>query len=182
MSTVDQSNWSFGIGGSEHLPEPLRTTPARHLRFATGFELLQHSADDEQDDFAPIQCFIDERLKLDPVAKVWAKQRSLLKDLTHFPKYRGNDYDLYHSAARAVAQERADKRQALLVSGLDAEISASRVRVPGGQVVYHRRSSRDLTTQDPYATFVSTSLNPVAHQSSFRRSAGAGKPLVLLLR
>lgn len=182
MSTIDQSKWSFSIGGSGHLPEALRTTPARQLQFATAFELLRHMADDEQDDYVPIQRCIDERLKLDSVAKAWARQRSLLKDLKHFPKYRRNEYDLYHAAARALAKGWADEWQTQLVSGLDAEIRASRVRVPAGQLLYHGRSNRDLTTQQPYPTFLSTSLNPVvAHQSAFRRSFKDGKPLVYLL-
>lgn len=162
MPHVNQSNWEFFIGKSSisssgrHIDT--QTTP---LAFATSVELLRYLADGANDYLTPIQNQIKARIKSDSVASDWARKRALLKNLSHFPKYRKSSFDVYHDAARARLQGQATPKQLALANGLDAEIKASRIVVPSGQIVFHGRADRALTDMPTYPSFISTSLDPV---------------------
>jgi hypothetical protein len=186
MSIVNQDNWSFLLRNSSPPMHVLGTAkPRRTLSFSTAADLVRYLADEDQDDYVTIQAEIEERIKGDTVFKAWRKIRTRLKDLKHFPKYRKNRYDHYHAAARACAVGNSTQEQKALAQGLEAEIDASRIVVPAGQIVFHGRANREITTVAPYPTFISTSLNPVvARNSAFRRAGSKnqnGQPVVYVL-
>lgn len=186
MSHIDQSNWTFSIGESPILPfgqgTDMQTKP---LAFSTSVELLRYLADGDNAHLSSIQNQIKERIESDSIARDWAGNRTLLKDLVHFPKYRKNSFDNYHDAARARVQEQATPKQLTLANGLDAEIKASRIAVPPSQIVFHGRADRALTDMPTYPSFISTSLDPVvAHLSALRRAGlnqKNGRPTVYVL-
>ena len=95
---MDQTNWSFQFRNSSFITEALGTSePDRRLDFATATELVRYLAVDDQDDAGPIQSKVNERIDGDLIANAWRKARTRLKDLKHFPKYRKNTYELYHT-------------------------------------------------------------------------------------
>ncbi len=185
LSSVDLNAWSFRFSNSSSMLEQLSTAKAdTELTFSTAVDLLLHSANDGTDD-ARIQTRVHKRLRRDVVVKSWRNQQTLLKNLRHFPRYRGKAYDHYHEAARAGAAGRATPRQLALADGLKAEIDASRLIVPVGQILFHGRANQDLTATSDYPTFISTSLDPiVARNSAFRRAGlnqAYGRPVVFVL-
>ena len=152
------------------------------FRPASAVDLVQYLADDDQDEFVAIHGKIEKRLDLDPSVKKLAKVRSLLKNLKHFPRYRRNDFDTYHAAARSCATGTATLPQELLVRGLQDEINASRTIAAAGQILFHGRADQELTSGDPYPSFISTSLNPmVARNSAFRRAYKGGIPTLYII-
>jgi hypothetical protein len=80
------------------------------------------------------------RLKANPEAKAWHRQRSFLKDLFHFPRYRGRNYEAYHDAAKNLARGTSTAQQTSRASGLTSEIAASNIVAPTGQVRFHGRA------------------------------------------
>ncbi|MDX0973253.1 hypothetical protein GOL21_26625 [Sinorhizobium medicae] len=186
MSTVNQENWHFRISNSSEVERLLGSDkPDTTLEFASAGDLVRHLGNDHNDDFIRLHSPIDERLDADPVAQDWARRRTLLKDLKYFPRYRRNEYDRYHAAARAASSGTADSSQASMVGGLDEEIENSRILVPAGQVLFHGRANDDLTALQPYPTYISTSLHPIiARNSAFRRAGEKnknGQPRVFVL-
>jgi hypothetical protein len=153
--------------------------------FASPFELVKYLSDEDQDHFIPMQSRIANSIDSHPATKAWKQARTLLKDLVHFQRYRRKDFDLYHTAARAVQANNATAEQQTCAKGLIAEIEASRVCVPVGQTLFHGRANRELSNQQHYPAFISTSLNPVvARQSAFRRAGKNlknGRPVVYVL-
>lgn len=161
MMVVDLSHWVFSIWGG-HLA--LKGTPhyseSEMLNFADSFDLLLHLAADRTCE-SSIQNQVRRRLKEDPVAQQWHKQRTRLKSLAHFTKYRENGhYETYHDAARATALGTHTPEQQIMADGLNAEIGASAIVVPAGQIVFHGRADLDLHMSPPYPSFISTSLDP----------------------
>jgi hypothetical protein len=140
---------------------------------------------DHRDQWGPIQSGIGARLKTNTLAAEWKKARTYLKDLKHFPRYRGSKYDLYHAAARARWCSEATAKQLELANGLEAEIDSSQVILPSGQILFHGSANYDLTAVTPYPTFISTSLNPVVACNSALRRGGMncknGLPAVYIL-
>lgn len=184
VSIIDLSNWEFQPTWSQRdriLGKPRRPT----LAFSTSIDLLRYLSDDDQGNETWIQGCIDARIKADSIARAWKRMRTYLKDLDHFPKYRKSEYDRYHAAAQAQSRGVATSQELHLASGLEAEIDASKIMVPPGQVLFHGRADHDLSDLRPYPRFVSTSLNPiVARQSGFRRSGKDqvnGRPVVYVL-
>ncbi|MDE3167190.1 MAG: hypothetical protein KGN36_15410 [Acidobacteriota bacterium] len=82
-----------------------------HSTFASPFELVKYLSDEDQDDFIPMQNRIAESIDRHPATRAWKQARTLLKNLVHFPRYRGKDFDLYHAAARAVHTNKATAEQ-----------------------------------------------------------------------
>lgn len=120
---------------------------------------MQHFALDDARD-GGFQNDIQDRLKKDETVKHWLQLRTRIGNTKYFKSYRGNSVYLgYHSAAIAAAARRASPEQQGMMTGLDAEITASRVVVPAGQVLFHDRGDRDLDATTPYPSFVSTSLD-----------------------
>lgn len=159
--TVDLSNWSFSF---ERCLSQLKGTPLyvppEVIDLGTAIDLLRHLADDDSRDTS-FQCQIQERLKSDPVATKWHKLRTTIRNTTHFKVYRSSpDYERYHQAARAVASGTGSDAHKELVCGLDAEIAASRITAPVGQILFHGRGDQSLHASANYASFVSTSLDP----------------------
>ncbi|KAB2797335.1 hypothetical protein F9L06_13470 [Brucella anthropi] len=186
MKTVSQENWYFRISNSSQMERLLGTDkPDTILEFPSGGDLVRHLGDDHNDEHMRLHLPIDERLDADPVAKEWARQRTPLKDLKHFPRYRRNEFDRYHVSARAVSTGTADVSQTTMVSGLDGEIENSRILVPAGQVLFHGRANDDLIALQPYPTYISSSLHPIiARNSAFRRAGDGnknGQPRVFVL-
>lgn len=174
---IDQSNWEFEFG------DPAGSS--RKLTFQTALDLVHYLADEQDDDFTRMQGRIASRIKDNPVAHQWKAKRNFLKDLRHFPRYRGKHYDLYHDAARGRHHGTASAAQLSLANGLEAEINGSSIILPSGQILFHGRANLDLTNQQPYPSFVSTSLSPiVARQSAIRRAGvnqANGSPVVYVL-
>lgn len=137
MALVDLSTWQFSLGGGHpafkgtpHYAEPERLT------FAESLDLLLHLAADRTRE-PEIQNQIRRRLKEDPVAKQWHKQRTKLKSQPHFNLYRKTPhYESYHEAARATVRGTHTPKQHIMVDGLNAEIDASNTVVPVGQIVF----------------------------------------------
>jgi hypothetical protein len=174
---IDQSNWEFEFRNP--------AGSSRKLTFQTALDLVHYLAGEQDDDFIRMQGRIANRIKDNPVARQWKSKRNFLKDLKHFPRYRGKHYDLYHNAARGRHHGTASAGQLSLVNGLEAEINGSNIIVPGGQILFHGRANLDLTSLQPYPSFVSTSLCPiVARQSAIRRAGvnrANGLPVVYVL-
>lgn len=158
---VDLSNWHFSF--ELCLPQLKGTplyVPPEVIDLDTAVDLLRHLADSDSPDTS-FQRQIQERLKRDPVATNWHKLRTRIHDTTHFKVYRsGQGYERYHQAARAVASGTALDTHKKLMRGLDAEIIASRIIVPAGQILFHGRGDQSLHASANYASFVSTSLDP----------------------
>lgn len=184
MQTVDLDNLSFQFGGShpafagtEHYEEP------KLLAFATSLDLLTHLAADDSHQ-TPIQNHVQSRLSEDLVVKEWHKQRTPIGVQPHFKRYRTNShYEDYHEAARALVSMTASITQASLAQGLDAEITASRIIVPAGQVVFHGRADHGLHSEATYPSFVSTSLDPTVsiYHAVKRGIASKTRPVVYQL-
>jgi hypothetical protein len=131
------------------------------LDFATPIELLQYLADHDDTHDSAIQHQIQRRLDGDAAAQLFHRQRTPLRTLTHFRKYRQTEhYDRYYAAADAVLHGHATQKQKKMVEGLDDEIAASAVVVPAGQMLFHGRGDPALHELSPYPSFVSTSLDP----------------------
>lgn len=185
MSIIDLTNWSFELGGgSSVLVAHGLAPPPNVLQFPTVLDLLKCLANDGTCQ-AEIQNSISRRLKADPEAKSWHRQRDYLKNLLHFPRYKGRDYDNYHDAARNLACGISTAQQTSMVNGLNSEIAKSKVIVPQGQLLFHGRADQALTATASYPTFISTSLDPVVAICSALRRAGdvtkSGHPTVYML-
>lgn len=160
MPTIDLSSWNFSFGGDPRFKDTEFYQPPEEFDFATHVELLQHLALDDTRD-SGFQNDIQDRLKRDATVKHWHRLRTPIGDTEHFKSYRSNRrYQDYHDAAIAVGAGCARTEQQDMVSGLDAEIAASRIVVPAGQVLFHGRGDRGLEAMTPYSSFVSTSLDP----------------------
>lgn len=183
MPIVDLSNWHFSFGGS---PRQLAGTTfyeaPETIEFGKPIELLRHLAEDGTRD-SSFQSQIRARLKNDAVAKNWHRLRTKIGDTTHFKVYRKNPhYERYHAAAIAVANGPMSYDQKDLAQGLDDEITASRVIVPAGQVLFHGRGDLNLHMSLPYPSFVSTSLDPtvcVYHAVKRKLKKGTGATAVI---
>lgn len=157
MTYVNLSNWNFEVGGNL-LGTPLQTLPTYHP-YPSSLDVLIELSNSNQY-LTPFQDQIRDRLRQDQTAKLWHKNRTLLKSLPHFRRYRGSDYEMYHKAARAIASGNATQKQFTLVNGLDNEISASNVIIPAGQIVFHGRCDNELhQLPGPFPSFISTSLD-----------------------
>jgi hypothetical protein len=174
MPIIDLNNWYFKLGGGHSvLVAHGLASPPSILKFPTAIELLKYLANDGIWQ-ADIQNSINRRLKADPEAKSWHRQRDFLKNLLHFPRYKRRDYDTYHDAARKLACGTSTAQQTSMVNGLNSEIAASKVIVPQGQILFHGRADHALTATACYSTFISTSLDPVVAICSAQRRAGVG--------
>jgi hypothetical protein len=185
MSIIDQDNWNFTFTHDTPMEVALGTAmPDTMLSFPTATDLVHYLAHNISD-HGPIQRMIGDRIKADPVARVWHNRRTRLGTLKHFPHYRKDKYDRYHAAARARALGNATSPEIALVQGLETEIDRSRIIVPVGQILFHGRANREITMVSPYPTFVSTSLEPVVAFNSALRRAGVnnehGQPVVYIL-
>lgn len=181
---MDLTNWRFEVGGSisAFKGTPLYRAPTL-LEFATPIELLQYLADHDDTHDSAIQRQIQHRLKGDAVALLLHRQRSHLRLLPHFRKYRQTDhYERYHAAADAVLHGHASSKQMTMVQGLDNEIASSAVVVPAGQMLFHGRGDPALHDSSPYPTFVSTSLDPIvcAWHAVKRKIQGGSKAKALI--
>lgn len=184
MATIDLSGWEFSYGGGNSALKgtPLYTEPKTQA-FASPLDLLLRLAQDRSCE-SSFQNQIQRWLKGNPIASQWHRQRPLIKDLPHFARYRENrHYESYHEAARAVVGGTHTPKQKLLVDGLNAEVSASAVVVPAGQVVFHGRADLSLHASRTYASFVSTTLDPtVAIYHAVKRGlANKARPVVYML-
>lgn len=160
MQTVDLADWRFTFNSDPRFIGTPLDEPQETFEFSTAIELLQYLAQDDTRQSA-FQNRIQKRLTADPIAKEWHKQRTRIGDTTHFRSYRRNpSYQTYHDAAVAISTGHATAAQHELVQGLDAEIAASRIVVPMGQMLFHGRGDRDLDALAHYPSFVSTSLDP----------------------
>lgn len=159
--------------------------PTQVFSFSSAADLANHLSGLSLNDCVKFQNAITKRLEADPDVETLRENRALISDLHHFRTYRGRKADRYHAAARADAAGIANTPQKRQVAGLDSEIANSRILLQPGQVVLHGRCDDDLVTQNPYTSFVSTSLNAVvARNSAFRRSGPNkinGRPLVFVL-
>ena len=174
MSIIDLTHWHFQLGrGTSVLVAHGLASPPTVLQFRTALDLLKHLANDETWQ-AEIQNSISRRLKADPEAKNWHRKRDFLKNLRHYPKYKGRYYDTYHEAARNLAYGTSTAQQTSMVNGLNSEIVASKVTVPQGQILFHGRADQALAATASYPTFISTSLDPVVAICSALRRAGVG--------
>jgi len=178
MDIVDQNNWHFTLGALSPNGDTRRT-----FSFTSAADLACFLSNDAKDAYIAFQSKIDARLKADPVASIWRKGKKPLSELPNFAKYRGNEYDHYHEAARACFNNTQTLEQKKLVVGLEQEINRAGLMIPKGQTVYHGRANLDIITQAPYSTFISTSLSvTVARYHAFKRSLKNGaKPLVFIL-
>jgi hypothetical protein len=185
MTSIDMTNWSFSFGGSNaaFVGTP-HYSPPTVLAFPTTLDLLLHLAGNGTHQ-PEIQSGINRRLKADSATQAWHRQRAYLKDMSHFPKYKGRHYDAYHAAARAVASKGGTTKQQAMATGLNQEIAASKVIAPAGQQVLHGRSAPALHSGATYPSFISTSLDPVVAVNSAMRRAGVkqdnGRPVVYIL-
>ena len=183
MQTVDLTDWRFTFDCDPRFIATPLEKPSKKFEFSTAIELLKYLARDESQQCA-FQTRIQERLKADPIARQWRKQRTPIGDTTHFKLYRKNPkYLRYHAAAAAIAAGRATAAQRELVLGLDAEIAASRVVVPAGQMLFHGRGDRDLEVA-PYPSFVSTSLDPtvsIYHAIKRQQQRGGSRATIYAL-
>lgn len=182
MDIINQNGWHFRFS---HTSPPRRALgiepPDTVFDFPLIGDLTRYLADDTKDDFILLQRAIADRLVADPVFKAWHEKRTRLKDLPHFSKYRSKDYDRYHCAARAVCMDTANDDQKERVAGLDSEINHSQLVIPAGQILFHGRADANILTQQPYPSYISTSLNPVvARNRAFVRSAGTTNSVPLL--
>lgn len=160
MQSVDLTHWRFSFGGDPRFRGTPLEEPPKIFEFPTAIELLRYLADDDSQQGAFQSC-VRERLRVDPVARGWHRLRTRIGGSTHFKSYRRNpNYLRYHDAAVAVSAGHATAAQKDLVLGLDREITASRVVVPAGQMLFHGRGDRELDELAPYPSFVSTSLDP----------------------
>lgn len=185
IGKINLDRWRFVFQHSSPFDRAQGTAKADEVfEFETAADLLCHLGN-EPDDAYRFQRNISCSLKSDNMVADWRKKRTLLKDLKHFPKYRGSSYEDYHNAARDVANCKASDKQRLLFDGLLSEIEASQVIVPIGQRLFHGRADNDLHTLQPYPSFVSTTLDPIVAMNSAFRRAGVGRnsarPVVYIL-
>lgn len=190
MPIIDLSNWRFSLGGS--LPQFAGTAhfePPLILALETPADLLRHLADADEGEDTAYQNQIQARLSNDPEARAWHRRRTPFGTTLHFNRYRDTaHYETYHDAAIALAQGTASSLQRDMVSGLNAEIRASNVVVPAGQVVFHGRGDLRLHSDTPYPTFISTSLDPTVclwharKRANHRRSTARAVIYSLTLR
>lgn len=160
MQTVDLNDWRFSFGGDPRFVGTSLEKPSKTIEFSTAIDLLKHLARDDTQQVA-FQNRVQDRLRNDPIARKWHKKRTKIGDTTHFRSYRRNpNYQTYHDAAAAISTGHATEAHYELVQGLDAEIGASCVIVPAGQMLFHGRGDRDVDGPTPYPSFVSTSLDP----------------------
>ncbi|UWQ49925.1 hypothetical protein K3720_00515 [Leisingera caerulea] len=140
------------------------------LDFKTPWDLIRYFSDKDSDDNGRYQTYIDQELKRHSEVRNWHRKRTKFSKLPHFSKYKGAAYDVYHSAARKVYSGAASVEEKRLFDGLRDEIEDHGLLAPVGQTVFHGRADDNLSTQVPYASFVSTSLDPVvAVLSAVRR-------------
>lgn len=159
MQTVDLADWRFSFDSDPRFIGTPLEEPPETFEFSTAIELLKYLAQDDTHQGA-FQNRIQKRLRADPIAKKWHKQRTPIGKTTHFRSYRRNSsYQTYHDAAAAIASGHATAAQQELVQGLNAEIASSGVVVPVGQMLFHGRGDRNLDALAPYPSFVSTSLD-----------------------
>lgn len=176
---IGMSGWGFTVGGGHPALVAIgHAPPQRPLAFATHLDLLAHMAANDD----PPRSQLDSRLEREADVLAWRKVYTRLKNAPHFRSYRGRAYERYRLGSIAVANGSASARQAAWVAGLQAEIAASRVIVPAGQIVFHGRADQDLTAAQPYAAFVSTTINPiVARKSAMRRALQGGRQMIYAL-
>lgn len=184
MALIDLKNWEFSFGGGH---SALKGTPhyaePEILTFNESFDLLLHLAADRSRE-GSFQNQIQRRLKEDPIATQWHKQRPTLNRLPHFTRYRQNrHYETYHEAAGAVADGTHTPEQKIMVDGLNAEVGSSAILVPAGQVVFHGRADHELHTSPNYPSFISTSLDPTVsiYHAVKRGQKSDTHPIVYLL-
>ena len=186
MTLVDVDSWRFEFRHDSQVDVALGTARAPEIfQFASASALAKFLSNDATDDFIRIHGAIDDQLKAKEEVKALKRDRTLLRSLHHFPKYRRRKYDDYHRAARAISTNSASPEQHTMATGLDAEISGSPIVLEPGQVLFHGRCDDQLVTQQPYPSFISTTLNPVvARNSAFRRTGANnanGRPVVFVL-
>lgn len=142
----------------------------RAASLPTPLALVQWICTCDPETWSGIQCHIQQRLKQDDNVKALGKARPKASQIPHFGRYRKNKwYDQYHEAARAVAANNATPEQKGMADGLKAEIEASPVNLPTGQILFHGRAERSIE-QSPCPTVISTSLDAtVARSHSWKR-------------
>lgn len=180
---VNQRNWRFEIDRTEVLDKAIgKERKVDTLEFPTAIELVDFIVEDDGEDRPIIQRKIEDRIDGDQCVRQWKKNRTLMRDLKHFPQYRNRKYDLYHAAARASSKGTATRKQHELTNGLTSEINASQIKVNCGQILFHGRADDLVTSLEIYPTFISTSLDPVvAHQSAVRRAQEHLTPIIYIL-
>lgn len=189
---IDVSSWHFEYRHDTPLDRALRAhdpslVPGPELfDFPDTNALLRHLDGVGDSDRSRFQGSIEKRLIKDSNVKSTKAARTLLKDLKHFPAYRGSQYDKYHDAARRISRGAATIKDKRLVNGLDAEVAASRISLDPGQILFHGRCNELLVTEHPYSSYVSATLNPIVALNSAYRRAGIGcvngRPIVLVLK
>ncbi len=184
MQKVDLADWHFPFKGDPRLIGTPLEEPTETFEFCTAVELLKFLAHDDSRQSA-FQHLIQMRLKADPIAKKWHRERTRIGATIHFRSYRRSPrYQTYHDAAAAVDAGSATAEQLDLVKGLNAEIAASRVVAPAGQVLFHGRGNRDLEARAVYPSFVSTSLDPtvcIYHAIKHQLQHTSARPAVYAL-
>ena len=162
------------------VPEP------EHFSFPDVDALLRHLDGPGADDRSRFQGSINEQLKKNRDVKTIKQARTQLKDLKHFPKYRGRQYDNYHNAARSVEGGTGKEWERKLINGLDREIDGSNILLEQNQLLFHGRSNDLLIKERPYPSYVSTTLDPIVAINSALRRAGNnnanGRPIVFVLK
>jgi hypothetical protein len=140
MPIIDLNQWSFKFGSSH--PDLVGyglAHPQSFLQFPDAVKLLLYRAGAQRGN-QRFRGAIHRRLKANPKAKAWHRQRSFLQDLFHFPRRRGRNYEAYHDAARNLARGTSTAQQTSRASGLNSEIAASKIVAPTGQVLFHGRA------------------------------------------
>ncbi|MER9680378.1 hypothetical protein NKJ23_13745 [Mesorhizobium sp. M0184] len=155
------------------------------FKFSKAVDLAKFLADDTNDDAIRFHSFIDDKLDANTDVAVWRRKRTKLSSLPQFKRYRANEYESYHQAARSVANGQPASKEVLLFQGLEKEICGSSIIIPSGQVLFHGKASRDLTSMTPYPSFISATLHPVVARNSAFRRAGVdnqlGYPILYVL-
>lgn len=164
---------------------PLLVPEPESFDFRDTGALLQHLDGPGDIDRSRFQRSIGDQLKEEPNVKDIHETHTPLKHLKHFSAYRGKRFGKYHEAARRVAGGGAVPSDRKLVDGLDSEIAASKISLDAGQILFHGRCNDLLVRERPYASYVSTTLDPiVALNSAYRRAGNGnvnGRPIVFVL-
>lgn len=188
---VDVSSWNFEYQRNTPVDralrdlEPLQAPKPETFSFPNVDALLCHLDGPGDADRARFQRSIDDRLMADPGVATIKAARTPLKALKHFRAYRGSQYDKYHDAARRIARGGGTEKDRKCTDEFDTEIASSKILLDPGQVLFHGRSNDLLVNENPYPSYVSTTLNPiVALNSAYRRAGNGninGRPIIFVL-
>jgi hypothetical protein len=144
------------------------------MKFATIMDIVKHLSK-SQNDWMFLRYKIIEEQSRDPAILEWRQKRTLFARTPHFRKYWTSRSDIYGKAARAIHAGVATPHQADLVASLVDEINSSQVTIDPGQILFHSRRDTDLSTIQPFPSFVSTAPNPVTFAFNAASVIKAGK-------